>query len=154
MSAENIEIMRRTFDAFNRHDTDSGRAVLAADVIWEIAVGAPGDGLYQGPDGVRQWFRAWTADFDDIRYEVNELTDAGDDVFAAVVAVARGRKSGLETRRQFFAAYTLRDGLIVRVRVFSDRLAALAAANLDPRPQQGHPVEASWKPERPGSDDE
>jgi ketosteroid isomerase-like protein len=149
MSLENIEIMRRVFDAFNRHDAEAGRGVLAADVEWEIAIGAPDDGLYRGPDGVRQWFRAWTADFDEIRYEVNELTDAGDDVFAAVVAVARGRKSRLETRREFFAVYTLRDRLIVRAQVFSDRLSALAAASLIPEPEQGQSVEALRKPEPP-----
>jgi ketosteroid isomerase-like protein len=153
MSLENIEIMQRAFDAFNRHDAEAGRAVLAADVEWEIAIGAPDDGLYGGPDGVRQWFRAWTADFDDIRYEVNELTDAGDDVFAAVVAVARGRKSRLETRREFFAVYTLRDSLIVRVQVFSDRRPALAAASLIPGPERRQSIEASWKPERPVADD-
>ena len=122
--------MRATFDAFNRRDTEAGRAVLAEEVIWEVAVGAPDDGIYHGPDGVRKWFRAWTADFDDIRYEVEDLTDAGDDVYAAVIAVACGRQSRLETRRPFFAVYTLRDGLIVHARVFSDRGNARRAAGL------------------------
>jgi ketosteroid isomerase-like protein len=130
VSPENVEIMRRAFDAFNRQDAEAGQAVLAADVLWEVAIGGPDDGLYRGRAGVRQWFRAWTAVLDDIRYDVDELTDAGDDVFAAVVAVARGRKSRLETRRQFFAVYTFRDRLIVRVRVFSERQQALEAAGL------------------------
>jgi ketosteroid isomerase-like protein len=128
---ENVEIMRRTFDAFNRHDAETGRAALDADIVWEASIGAPGDGVYRGPAGVRQWFLAWTADFNDIRYEVEELTEAGDaDVFGAVVAVARGRQSDVETRRPFFAVYTLRDGLIVRVQVYSDRQLARRAAGL------------------------
>lgn len=137
MSSENVEIMRSAFDAFNRRDTARGRMLLASDVVWEIAIGGPDDGRYQGPDGVRQWFRAWTADFDDIRYEVAELIDAGDDVFAAVLALARGRKSDVETRREFFAVYTFHEGLIVRAQVFSDRHRALAAAGLSDQPRNG-----------------
>jgi ketosteroid isomerase-like protein len=130
VSRENVETMQRTFEAFNRHDTEAGRAVLHPEVLWEVAIGAPDDGLYHGPDGVRQWFRAWTADFDEIRYEVEELTDVGDDVFAHVTAIACGRQSRLETRRQFFAVYTLRDGLIVRAQIVSDRQRAERAIGL------------------------
>jgi ketosteroid isomerase-like protein len=133
MSQENLDTMRATFDAFNRRDTETGRAVLADEVIWEVDIGGPDDGVYHGPAGVRQWFRAWTADFEDIRYEVDDLTDSGDDVYAAVTAVACGRQSRLETRRPFFAVYTLRDGLIVRARVFSDRGHARRAAGLAAR---------------------
>lgn len=72
-----------------------------------------------------------------LRRGIGELIDVGDDVFAAVFALARGRKSDIETRREFFAVYTFRDGLMGRAQVFSDRHRLLEAAGLSDQPRNG-----------------
>ena len=134
MSQENVELVRRGFDAFNRRGRDAraSEAVLAPDVVWEVALGVPGfDGVYRGRAEVRRFWLTWMADFAELRLEVDEIVDAGGHVFAAVLPTGRGRRSGIEVTGQMtFPVFTVRDGLIVRYQLFAEREQALKAAGL------------------------
>ncbi len=71
------------------------------------------------------------ADFDEFQLEVEELIDAGDRVFAAVLPKGHGRRSGIEVAgRMTYPVFTVRDGLIVRYQLFTEREQALDAAGL------------------------
>jgi ketosteroid isomerase-like protein len=77
-------------------------------------------------EALRGWFEAW----DSISYQPTELIDADDEVLAFVGVTARGRASGAGVSYGHGQLWTLRDGLVVRMRVFGDREAALRAAGL------------------------
>jgi ketosteroid isomerase-like protein len=75
---------------------------------------------------MRKWAGAW----DDYRVEAEELTDLGDQVLARTRHRGRGKGSGVEVQQQIFQLLTLRDGKVVRMRMYYDEAEALEAAGL------------------------
>ena len=134
MSQENVEIVRRGFEAFNRGGADSraSEAMLAPYIVWEVAIGVSDfDGVYRGRDEVRRFWRTFMAELEDMHIEVEKLVDCGERVFCVAHPVGRGRHSGaLAAGGTLYSVFTLRDGLVVRYQLFADRDQALEAAGL------------------------
>jgi ketosteroid isomerase-like protein len=134
MSEENVEIVRRGFEAFNRGGRESraSDAILAPDVVWEVAIGfADFDGVYRGRAAVRRFWQTFMAELEDMRIKVEELVDCGERVFCVTHAVGRGRHSGaVAAGGTVYPVFTVRDGLIMRYQLFADRRKALEAAGL------------------------
>jgi ketosteroid isomerase-like protein len=133
MSKGNIELAARWFEA-----ATSKAALLEAmprtmalchpDVEWT----APEDGsVYRTREGVRERLEEWLASFDEYRFDVHRIVDCGgDEVLVVGVEVGRGKVSGAEARTPNHELLTIRDGMIVRIREFSDKRNALEAAGL------------------------
>ena len=126
MSEENVEIVRRVFEALNRGDLDA--AVEAYDPEAEIVTLM--SGTSHGPEGARQAveegrrnLRGWTLD-------PNELIDAGDSVIAIVHIRGAGQHSGIALGDLMALSFTLRNGLIIRQQSFRSKEEALEAAGL------------------------
>jgi ketosteroid isomerase-like protein len=132
MSQENVEIVRRAYDALNRGDFDGALADASPDfeyVASGIITGA--GGVYRGPEEFRRAFIEWFwAEFDEPRMEVREVTEAGDQVLVSAINRGRGRQSGVETSWQIWQLWTVRDGRIVRGRGFASKAEALKAVGL------------------------
>jgi ketosteroid isomerase-like protein len=98
MSQENVEIVRRAFEAFNRDDVDAAVADFAPDCEYIPSGAIPGGaGVSRGPEGYKRW-ASWLRDeFDDAHLEIHELIDAGDHVWVSLTARGRGKQSGAET---------------------------------------------------------
>ena len=127
MSEENVEIVRRSFDAFIRGDYDEAMSMLDPEIEYELTH-FPDGKVYYGHDGVREAFRMWMGAWDDYRQELDELVDAGEsEVIAVVRESGRGKGSGIEMERPTVGLWTLRDGKAVRVRFFDSKEAALAS---------------------------
>ena len=135
MSQENVELVRRGFEAFNRGGRESraSDAILASDVVWEVAVGvADFDGVCRRLAAVRRFWQTFMAELEDMRIEVEELVDCGERVFCVTRPVGRGRHSGaVAAGGRTFPVFTVRDGLIVRYQLFAKREQALEAAGLE-----------------------
>jgi ketosteroid isomerase-like protein len=126
MSRQNVEVVRRLFDAYNRGDYDDAVACLAPDVVYEVGQEVSASGR----DEVRAMWDRWETAWDEIRTVPEEFIDAGDHVVVAVQYTGRGRGSGIEYHDRLFDVYTLRDGLCVHKLEFRDRSDALEAAGL------------------------
>jgi ketosteroid isomerase-like protein len=63
MSQENIEIVRRVYEAVNRRDADSVLALYDSELELDTTRAAVGDlmgrSTYHGHEGLRAWFREW-----------------------------------------------------------------------------------------------
>jgi uncharacterized protein len=133
MSREDVEVVRRIYDAAARRDSE---AVLERyDPAVELdarALGlvAPNDGTYRGHKGLRALFGEWHEAWGEIEYSYDELIDAGDQVISVVERHARGRSSGIEVEREFALLWTVRGGKVVRVVWFLSREEALEAAGM------------------------
>ena len=138
MSQENVEIVRELLDAFARRDHEIAFAYYDEAIEWDATDTAESipdlAGIYHGHDGVRTYWRRWLSAWSDIRFEVEDIRDAG----AEVVALIRnqhqtGRHSGIETGFPSYAiVFTLRDGKVIRWRSYMDQGAALEAVGLSP----------------------
>ena len=131
MSTENVEIVRRVYEAASRHDAKAIYGLYDADVELDASrLEAVFSGFYRGHEGLRAFFREWNDAWEDVDYSYDELLDAGDHVVAFVTRHGRGRASGIEVERPFALVWTVRNNKIVRVVWFLSRAEALEAAGL------------------------
>jgi ketosteroid isomerase-like protein len=87
-------------------------------------------GVERGSEGLRRVAEVFWGEFDDARFDIHELIDAGDEVVAWATLRGCGKQSGAETAWDVWGVWTVRDGRTVRFRTFTDRDAALEAAGL------------------------
>ena len=86
--------------------------------------------VYRGPE-VAEFLRAWADSWQEWRFDVEEVRDAaGDIVFVAIHEWGIGVDSGAGVDQRRYFAVTVRDGRIVRVRMFSERADGIEAAGL------------------------
>lgn len=124
MSEENIEAVRRFFDAFNSPDPFSPvlDAMSANVVITQNNV--PGARTYSGREGALQALFDWTEDFDEFVMTGEEFIDADDKVIVRVHQKALGTGSGVPVERDFWFVYTLGGGRIARLDMFNEATEA------------------------------
>jgi ketosteroid isomerase-like protein len=134
MSQENVEIVRRLFDAFNEGGLNAEDVLeyFTDDIDYRAVEGAPDDhGPVRGKEALRAYAQDWLDTFDNFRPEPVELIDAGDDKVIAIVRISgRAKLSGVETDLTYAALYTFRAGKIARGREYWTRAEALEAAGL------------------------
>ena len=130
MSRENVDVVRRIYEAFARGDLAEGLSQLHPEIEWREPPESPGAGVYRGHDGVRRSYEAWKGNWADYRLDVEELIDAGDEVLVRCRQRVRAKASGAELEQPLFGVWTLRDGAVVRMRMFHDEREARDAAGL------------------------
>jgi ketosteroid isomerase-like protein len=82
---------------------------------------------------MRAYAEDWVEKLDDVRFEVVEVIDAGDDTVIAVtrgIGRPKGTSAEAELTLSFATVITIRDGKIARGREYWTREEALEAAGL------------------------
>ena len=131
MSEENVEVVRRSVEAFTAGDVETMLAYADPDGELHSAIIGGAEGrVYRGHDGLRQWFADSMESFEELRTELTEFRDLGDRVVAFGHTHARGRESGLELDTETGWVFTVRKGKFVRAEGFLSRAEALEAAGL------------------------
>ena len=132
MSQENVEVVRRMFQAFADEGLDGYAEFWGPDIDWRAAEGAIDDvGEMHGPIAVRRCVQDWIDTFDDFSVAVEELRDLGDDRVLSIQRLkGRAKLSGAETDLRFAVVSTVRDGKVVRGREYLSVEDALEAAGL------------------------
>jgi ketosteroid isomerase-like protein len=136
MSRENVELVRRSNEVFNR----DGVAAISSSGLWSPRVvfdfsqtGIPGLGVYRGYDEIKgffeeDWFAAFP--FEQWVVEIEQFVDHGDQVIAVSRQSGRGSSSGAAAELEFVQIITVQDGEILRDEFYLDRTMALEAAGL------------------------
>jgi ketosteroid isomerase-like protein len=125
---ENVRLAREGFDAFNRGDVDAVLAMLDPEVEVFAAPEFPNSGTFHGHDGYLRWIGDWLEAWDRFVIEVLEIEPVGDDhVVSLVHQRGRGRGSGIEVAQDVAFMWKVRDGRAVRLHLYPDRDAAMAA---------------------------
>jgi ketosteroid isomerase-like protein len=131
MSQENVEIVLRSTDAYNRRDLDGMLENWAPDAVvdWSNSRG-PEAGVYRGHDEIRAFMLRFLAAFDEIRFEVDDPIEVEDDVLVMEnVAYVRGR-DGIEVQARSGWVTTFRDGQQTSLTLYQTKQQALEAAGL------------------------
>jgi ketosteroid isomerase-like protein len=136
MSQENVEIVRRLWDAASRRDVEAVLVLYDPEVEFDVSrhpltslIG--GRRVYRGHEGLRSFFRERSEALENVEDVYEELIDAGDHVVAVAHVRGRGRGSGVEVELPHAAAVlTIREGKVVRVVFLPTRDEALEAAGL------------------------
>ena len=150
MSQENVELVRRFFEAVDRvfaaywqgprslaDDLRAGEVrpeladvmrYLHPNIEWKSAlIGITTRGYEDTLHGVDQFLDA----AQDYRVNVLEVTDLGDSQVLAVVRLAmKGKASDIDVNATIFSIVTVEDGLIIRLDEYLERAEALEAVGL------------------------
>jgi ketosteroid isomerase-like protein len=136
VSAENVEIVRRSMEAFASGDLDAFLAAHHPDTEWRTAADEPNPETVRGHDGLRRFAaeigEAWAGRFDDVM-EFEDFIDLEDWVVVPWTARLRGRSSGIEVEVNETYAVRVEDGRIVRVEEYRTRDEAIGAVQAKPR---------------------
>ena len=114
-----MEIVQRYIDHWN----DTGEPLwseIDAEAVFVIDPGAFVAGAYRGHEGIRELIRLTEEVFDQFRYEVDDMVDAGDSVLVLGRICARGVKSGATGKQHGALIFRIRDGLVVSYRSYSE----------------------------------
>ena len=132
MSQENVEIVRAGFEHF-RATLDFPTETMAPEFVWDMSTfeGWPEQKEYPGIEGARQFMRDWLEAWDGWELDVEELRDAGDKVVAILRQRGRSKTTGLEVDMHLAQVFTMRNGMQVRMEMYADPAAGLAAAGLE-----------------------
>jgi uncharacterized protein len=99
--SKNIVAVRRLYEA--RGNPDIVKTVLAPDVHWEVVEGFPYSGVYQGLNGVSDFFTRLSGDFENWHTEPAEIFEAGDRVIGLDFYSARAKAPGRSLQNPFRA---------------------------------------------------
>ena len=132
MSQENVEVVKRSAEAFWRGDIDAYLAEAGDDVELDFSrARGPYRGVHRGREGAREVFAGFWEAFSSIRPLSTEYIEVGDKVVLAARVRFSGRGSGVEVGGGGVGAvYTLRNRKIVRYQLFQSKAEALEAAGL------------------------
>ena len=133
MSRENVEVVRRVSDAYNRRDVEAMLDELHPEIEWypwlQVQLGG-GATVYQGHDGVRDGVRDGEDAFSEVRAELSEVRDLGDRAVAIGHLRGRGKESGALTESELAWIVEFQGGKVIRVREYLDPKEAFEAAGL------------------------
>jgi uncharacterized protein len=130
MSQENVETLRRGYEALNRGDLDATLEICDPDIECRLPEGGLATGTLHGHKGLRELFEAYLEAFEELRAEPDRYLEADDHVVVFLKLSGRGRGSGLEVDVRPAHLWTMRDGKAVRLEVFPRGEGALEAAGL------------------------
>ena len=135
MSAENVELIRKAFDALE----EGGVEAILPYVHPEFEGTAPPElasepDTYRGKDGVRRYFASFYEAMEEIHFQPQEFIDAGEHVIVPTVVVAKGRTTGIEVEQPSVGVWSIRDGLVIRSQVFVTLEEAREACGLPSQP--------------------
>jgi ketosteroid isomerase-like protein len=125
---ENIELTRRSFEAFNRGDIGEVLSRLTPDVEVYADPELPNSGTFHGHEGALLWFERWLEAWETFTVELEEIIPVGDNLVACVIQHGRGRGSGVEVNMRSAYVLTLRDGKTTRLHLYPDKATALEVA--------------------------
>ena len=128
MSQENVEIVRNGVEAWMSGDEAAAFGFWDEKIEWIAPPEDPDQPVVVGNVAAAEALARWMSTWDEYRYELEGLIDAGDDVIQAGRQVMAAR--GAEVSSDIFFVWTIRDGRAVRLRMFYQRDQALKAVGL------------------------
>jgi ketosteroid isomerase-like protein len=129
MSQENVESVKRSLEAFAQRDR-AGWSELCDSEVEAVPVGEWPEGEIRGREAVWDFLLAADEPWEPGAFEATEVSDGPDAVAIRMRRKLRGRSSGVEVDYDYWAAFTFRNGKVIRVEWFDERDEALEAAGL------------------------
>ena len=132
MSQENVEVVRRFYEAWNRREEETQTEAFAPEIEFRTAglaspVGL--DAVYYGHAGLRKFTQEFREPWEQFFVDPERIIDRGEQVGALVRLLGKGR-DGIEVERPFAQVWTMRSGRAVRIDGSAGQQKALEAAGL------------------------
>jgi ketosteroid isomerase-like protein len=117
MSQENVEIVRKSFEAWLGRDRETTAQLVDPGAEFHGTVGGLEEGrIAHGLPQAEQTFDAEDLEaWEERRLEAEEFIDAGDDVVVLLHEYRRGRSSGVELETETAVVVAVSGGRVVRI---------------------------------------
>ena len=131
MSRENVEIVRRSFDAYSRRDIDALRTLNhpGLELDWSASGGSLA-GVYRGFDEALRFYTEYYETFESTVVEPDRFVEIGALVVVPNVVHQRGR-DGIEVTARSTLVFAVHDRQITSLCLYQDEADALKAVGLE-----------------------
>jgi len=130
MSQQNVEIVRRGYDAVARGDFEALFEILDPGIEMRDAANSPDVEVYRGHQGVFDFLAKQASVFDDFHLLPERFVAVEDEVVVLHRQVGRSRRTGLRLEARYAHVWILRDKQAIRGRTYESWDAALEAVGL------------------------
>src|SRR5687768_14269857 len=128
MSQENVEIVRRNFEALSNQDPGLWFEGFDTDVrVYPRPEEPDAADEYRGLDGLLEYSTNWFGQWYDYQVEPVEIIDAGEHVLVVLRERGRVERTGVEVEGLFSHSFVLRDGKVTEWRMYDSHAQALQA---------------------------
>ena len=131
MSEANVQIMRRSFDLWNRGDIEGWLETIDPAIGWDISTHPLPDVPNRGRGRealTTDMFATYLSGWNDYSAELKEVFEAGEHVILVLHETATMRDTGVPLERDLVQLWTVRGERAVFLRVFRTKDEALEAA--------------------------
>jgi ketosteroid isomerase-like protein len=131
MSPDNVEIVRRSTEAYSRGALDEALASWTTDAVldWSNSRGLE-PVVVRGRDEIRSYMERFREAFEEVRIELEDVFEAEEGVVIAEnLAYLRGR-DGIEVTARSAWLITLQDGCQTSLTLYQSKAEALKSAGL------------------------
>jgi ketosteroid isomerase-like protein len=131
MSEENVEMVRKAFDAYSRGDLQATLVHMAPECEFRPSgLFMDTQKVYRGPDGWGEFWHTFRDAWESLTISVERIEDLGEQVLVLGTFHGIGSESAIEVTRESGWLMTVRDGLVMQIRSFASWAEALEAAGL------------------------
>src|SRR6476659_7876833 len=149
MSQENVELVRRGFEAWEVGDLSGLLALMDDDLVTRRLAPMPDPGTWHGPEGLLEVAAEWMEAFDEFTMKAEEFIDARAVVGVRGAQGGRGGGSGAPVPGTFWFGHGARRGKVVALDTYDARARAIKAAGRSEEamsPEKGETVGGLWEP--------
>src|SRR5437764_8885678 len=134
MTEENVEVVRRLFEAFNRQDASAVEELWTPDGEWRPAYIGGGQlegAVFRGPEGVAEFVELQSETWESVLAEPVNMRDLCDTVLVEVHLSAVGRGSGVPVDQVTWNVFEVLDGRATSGTAYTSKEKALKAVGLE-----------------------
>jgi ketosteroid isomerase-like protein len=139
VSRENVELIRRGYDAVKRSGFEAMPDLVDdfadPDIEFRAVGRLPDAAVVRGREPLKQWFAQIIETFD-FSVEAEEFIDAGDAVVVVTRQIGRGKVSGAKATNRVVVVWGIRQGRVSYVDAYRTKHEALEAVGLGSKSSQ------------------
>ena len=130
MAREDVEVVRRTYEAYARGDLAEAGAAYSDDTVWDVSRFRPDIKSHTGQEELAESVGSWRETWSGHSFSLEQAIDAGDCVVAVIQESGRGKASGVPVAIRYGQLIRVRQGKIVETVVYANPDDAFEAAGL------------------------
>ena len=130
MSEENVELVRRMYDAWNERGPESLQQFWAEDAEFHDPLNLPDSRVVRGRDVIAAYQTDQTRVIGDMKFALVDMRERGQTVVIRLELTVHGPASGIDVPGEIAQVVEVVDGRVQRMRVFMTWGEALEAAAL------------------------
>ncbi len=128
MSREDVELVRRAYEAYSKGDLPAAGSAYSEDTVWDVSRFRPDVQTHSGEEELAKNLGSWRETWSEHSFSLEQAVDVGGYVVAVIKESGRGKASGAPVTIRYGQLIRVRGGKIVETIVFSDPEDAFAAA--------------------------